>query len=183
MSGCQRVARDHPDQGTVHITLPDGITPKFEIELGSPATAQVAVHAPYVFAADTAGDLFCIRETEGAVLWKFGTGTLIRHQPVAVRDVVFVLPEEAGIFCVSAADGHEEWVNANPRKLLAASPTKVYTVDRWNRMLILDFKAGGTLDTIPLPADVHPLDEFANRSDPLLLQLTPACAAMLARDR
>jgi len=155
------------DQGTVHITLPDGITPKFEIELGAPAVAQVAVHAPYVFAADTAGYLYCIRETEGAVLWKFATGTPIRHQPVAVRDVVFALPEEAGIFCVSAADGHEEWVNANPRKFLAASPTKVYTVDRWNRMLILDGKAGGTLDTIPLPTDVRPLTN--SQTDRILL--------------
>jgi outer membrane protein assembly factor BamB len=163
------------DQGTVHITLPDGITPKFEIELGGPATAQVAVHAPFVFAADTAGYLFCIRETEGAVLWKFATGTPIRHQPVAVRDVVFALPEEAGIYCVSAADGHEEWVNANPRKFLAASPTKVYTVDRWNRMLILDGKAGGTLDTIPLPTDVRPLtnpqtDRILLSSDTGMLQ-------------
>jgi hypothetical protein len=90
-------------------------------------------------------------------LWKFATGVPIRHAPVAVRDVVFILPEDSGVYCVSAADGHEEWVNANPRKFLAASPTRVYTVDRWNRLLVLDGKAGGTLDTIPLPSDVRPL--------------------------
>jgi outer membrane protein assembly factor BamB len=163
------------DKGTVHITLPDGVTPKFEVDLGGPATAQVAVHAPYVFAANSDGYLFCIRETEGAVLWSFATGSPIRHAPVAVRDVVYALPEDAGVFCISAADGHEEWVNANPRQFLAASPTKVYTVDRWNRMLVLDGKAGGTLDTIPLPQDVRPLtnpqtDRILLSSDTGMLQ-------------
>jgi len=163
------------DKGTVHITLPDGVTPKFEVDLGGPATAQVAVHAPFVFAANSDGYLFCIRETEGAVLWSFATGSPIRHAPVAVRDVVYVLPEDAGVYCISAADGHEEWVNANPRQLLAASPTKVYTVDRWNRMLVLDGKAGGTLDTIPLPTDVRPLtnpqtDRILLSSDTGMLQ-------------
>jgi outer membrane protein assembly factor BamB len=163
------------DRGTLHITMPDGITPKWEVDLSGPASAQVAVHAPYVFAANSDGYLFCIRETEGAVLWKFATGTPIRHAPVAIRDVVYVLPEDAGVYCVAAADGRKEWVNANPRQFLAASPTKVYTVDRWNRMLVLDGKAGGTLDSIPLPTDVHPLtnpqtDRILLSSDSGMLQ-------------
>ena len=163
------------DRGTVHITLPDGVTPKFEIDLEGPSTAQVAVHAPFVFAANDDGYLFCIRETEAAILWKFPTGSAIHHAPVAIRDVVYVLPDDAGIYCVSAADGHEEWVNASPRQFLAASRTKVYSVDRWNRMLVLDGKAGGTLDTIPLPADVHPLtnpqtDRILLSSDSGMLQ-------------
>ena len=163
------------DQGVVHITLPDAITPKYEIDLGGPSAAQLGVRSPYVFAGNTDGDLFCIRESEGAVLWKFPTGSPIRQAPVAERDIVYVMPHDAGIYCVSAADGHEEWVNSSPRKFLAASPTKVYTLDRWNRMLVLDGKSGGTLDTIPLPTDVRPLmnpqtDRILLSSDSGMLQ-------------
>jgi outer membrane protein assembly factor BamB len=155
------------DRGSVHLTMPDGITPKFEVDLGGPAAAQLAVHSPYIFAANSDGDLFCIRDTEGALIWKSPIGSPIREAPIAIRNVVYTLPEDAGLACAAIADGHEEWVNSIPRQFLAASPTKVYAVDRLNRMLILDGKAGGTLDTIPLPTDVRPLTNI--QTDRILL--------------
>lgn len=163
------------DRGSIHVTMPDNITPKYEILLGGPATAQLAVHTPYVFAADTDGDLFSIREADWSIFWKFPTGSPISEAPIAAGDSVYVMPDNAGIYCVGMADGHQQWVNDAPRQFLAVSPSKVYAVDRWNRMLILDSKQGGTLDTIPLASDIRPLtnsqtDRILLASDSGLLQ-------------
>ncbi len=145
------------DKGMVHITMPDGITPRYQTDLAGQAEAQLAVHNPNIFAANLNGDVFCIHETEGYIFWTYPTGAAIRHEPVAISDSVYVLPEDTGILSISATTGHRNWVNDNPRTFLAASPTKLYTLDRWNRMLILDAKAGGTLDTFALPSDLRPL--------------------------
>lgn len=145
------------DKGMVHITMPDGITPRYQTDLGGQAEAQLAVHNPNIFAANLNGDVFCIHEAEGHVFWTYPTGSPIHAEPVAIGDSVYVLPDDSGIFSISAATGHRNWVNDAPRKFLAASPTKLYTVDRWNRMLILDARAGGTLDMFPLPSELRPL--------------------------
>jgi outer membrane protein assembly factor BamB len=143
------------NRGLINITTPEGISPKYSVDLGGPAAAQLASHTPYLFAADLDGDVFCIREFDWTILWKFPTGSPIRQAPIAIGDSVYATPVDGGLHCISMADGQRAWLNETSRKFLAASPSKVYAVDRWNRMLILDGRSGGTLDTIPLSADIQ----------------------------
>jgi hypothetical protein len=88
-------------------------------------------------------------EMTGVIRWRFSAGTAVNEQPVAIDDLVFVIPELGGMTCLEAGDGATRWFVPNIRQFLAASPTRVYAADEFGQTLVLDVKTGGRVDTLP----------------------------------
>jgi hypothetical protein len=73
----------------------------------------------------------------------------VKHQPVAIGDVVYVIPEIGGMYQLSALNGSQNWWTAGVRRFIAASETKIYAADLMGRTLVLDARTGSLIDSLP----------------------------------
>ena len=60
----------------------------------------------------------------------------------ALGPVIYVLPEEGGMYAVKPETGESVWYAADPAQFISASPQRVYALDKFNRLAILDAKPG-----------------------------------------
>jgi outer membrane protein assembly factor BamB len=139
------------DRGIVHITNLEATAVKNRIELGGAIVAPISARAPKLFVGSLDTMLYCVHDTSGAVLWQYSAGSPIRQRPMLVGDSIYTLPEDGGISCLAVLDGHLQWSNPAGRQFLAVSPTRVYLIDQFHHLEVLDAKTGATLDTISLP--------------------------------
>jgi outer membrane protein assembly factor BamB len=164
------------DKGVLEITQLKTVTVQHRIETTGPITARLSAFAPKIFAGSIDGYLYCVDESTGDVEWKLTVGSSIRESPVvipepragaALRGAVYAVSEDGGMFRTSMADGHQVWFNPSPRAFLAASPTRVYALDAFGHMLILNAKTGSTIDSLPMPEAVRPV--LNSQTDRVLL--------------
>ena len=145
------------DKGIIQITQPKTVVLRHRIETSGPITAMLTPNPPQVFAGSIDGYLYCVDENKGEIIWKLTAGSAIRQSPVVISGAVFVVSEGGGMFRAGAADGYQAWVNPAARHFLAASPTKIYALDAYGRMLIINAKSGATIDSMTMPEAVLPL--------------------------
>ncbi len=155
--------------GVIQITQPKNLLISYRIETNGPITSMLTPYSPQVYASSLDGYVYSINTGEGTenkdrnnvekgqIVWKLSTGSPIRESPAVIQGAVYAVGEDAGMYRVSAVDGHQDWFNPTPRYFLAASPTKVYGIDSYHRMQILNAKSGATIDSMPLPEAVLPL--------------------------
>jgi hypothetical protein len=87
--------------------------------------------------------------------------------PIALGSVIYVLAQDGGMFAVKPDHGTQIWSSPDPSLFVSASPDRVYTINRFGRLAILDAKTGARVDTMPLPQMIKPL--LNDQSDRLLL--------------
>lgn len=145
------------DTGFIHITVADGAAVKYRIPTGVGIDAPLSARPPRVFVGSLDTSLYCVNDTSGAILWRFTTGSPIRQMPVVIGDGVYTSPEDGGLFRLAALDGRQEWFNPTPRKFLAASGTRIYTLDGFKRLEVLDAATGASVDLIDMPSAIQGL--------------------------
>ena len=122
---------------------------RFQLNTGG-FDAIAGYSPPYLYLGSTDGFLYAVHEAKGDRPWEFSAGSAIRHPAIALKDVVYVFPEDGGVFSVASETGEEHWFAPRPRSFMAASPTRVYTRDDRGSMIVLDAKTGATVDSLPL---------------------------------
>jgi outer membrane protein assembly factor BamB len=143
--------------GVLSISQPTNLVVSHRIETTGPINAMVTAYRPQVYAGSLDGYVYSVNLNSGQIIWKLSTGSPIRESPAVIQGAVYAVAEDAGMFRVAVADGHQDWFNPSPRYFLAASPTKVYGIDSYHRLQILNAKTGATLDSMPLPEAVLPV--------------------------
>jgi outer membrane protein assembly factor BamB len=108
------------------------------------------IFLPHVYVGTEAGYLMAYDAERGDEAWRFSTGSAIRQRPVALGPVVYVLPEDGGMYAVKPETGESVWFAADPAQFISASPQRVYTLDKFNRLAILDAKTGARIETLRL---------------------------------
>lgn len=164
------------DKGVLQISQLKTLTIEHRIETTGPITARLTGFATKIFAGSIDGYLYCVDATTGEVEWKLTAGSSIRESPVAIPDphmgaasrgAVFAVADDGGMFRTSMVDGHQDWFNPSPRHFLAVSPTKVYALDAFGHMLVLNAMTGATIDSVPMPEAVLPV--LNNHTDRVIL--------------
>jgi outer membrane protein assembly factor BamB len=145
------------DRGVLQVTQPKTVVLKYRIETTGPIVAMLAVNPPQFFAGSIDGYLYCVNANTGEMIWKLTAGSPIRESPVVIGGAVFAVAEDGGMFRAGAADGNQAWFNPAARHFLAASPTKIYALDAFGRMLIINAKSGATIDGMTMPEAVLPV--------------------------
>jgi outer membrane protein assembly factor BamB len=143
--------------GVLSISQPTNLIVSHRIETTGPINAMVTPFPPQVYASSLDGYVYSVNLNGGQIVWKLSTGSPIRESPAVIQGAVYAVAEDAGMFRVAVADGHQDWFNPSPRYFLAASPTKIYGIDSYHRLQILNAKSGATIDSMPLPEAVLPL--------------------------
>jgi len=149
--------------------------PQFTLPVPGGISTAPAMFAPRVYVGTEAGYLMAYAIVGGDELWRFAAGSPIHHRPIALGHVVYVLPEDGGMFALNPETGEPMWFTADPVRFVAASPTRVYAMDSFHRLAILDAKTGARIDALPVPRLLKPLvNEHSDRivfySDDGLLQ-------------
>jgi outer membrane protein assembly factor BamB len=144
-------AHEFADLGTnIDVAVPDGIS------------TGAVIFFPYIYMGTEGGFLMAYDAQHGDEVWRFSTGSPIRELPMALGAVVYVLPEDGGMFAVAAKTGERLWYAPDPRKFISASPLHVYALDAFGRVTILDAKSGARVATMPIPRELQPLANEAN---------------------
>ena len=95
--------------------------------------AMVGTESGFVMAFDT---------HQGDEAWRFSAGSIVRHRPIIVNNVVYVLPEDGGMFAVKPETGDTLWYADDAVQFVSASPQRIYIIDKLHQLGILDAKTG-----------------------------------------
>lgn len=128
---------------------------------GEISTGPVAF-TPHAYIGNKAGYLLAYDLRLGHMVWEFTAGSPIYHPPVAQGEVVYVLPQDGGMFAVDAKTGGELWFTSDPVQFVSASPDRIYALDKLNRLVIVDAKTGARVDTMLLPTGVKALSNVGS---------------------
>ena len=140
------------DRGHFYVASIDKVEIQLRLETGAAIEARPAYWTPFIYATSLDGNVYAIDETEGETQWRFSTGNPISQPPVAINGVVYASSEGGGMYQLDGTKGHERWYAPAVTRFLAASPTRIYASDRYNRMVVLDIKTGAMLESMPMGA-------------------------------
>lgn len=105
---------------------------------------------PMLFAASLDGYVYAMHELSGDIIWRFSTGIELSHSPVPIRDAVYQVTDEGGMFRLNSETGREEWWTPRVSRFLAGNKDRLYCIGSAGRMFIIDAATGGRIDTIPI---------------------------------
>lgn len=100
--------------------------------------------------------VFAVRDRTGEVEWQFAASGPIVEQIGVIGTDVYCPTENTGMYALSLIDGTEKWFAPDIRRFVAASKKRLYTVDKRERLVILDRETGNTLGAF----DVRKYDQL-----------------------
>ncbi len=130
-----------------------------------PADPNLVGDSGVIFAASQDGYVHAIQEKDGTHLWRFSTGDPVDQAPVVIGYRVFVTSELGGLYNLDAKSGKVMWYTPGIARFLSASRTRLYTLDRLDRIVVLDARTGTRLDTLVLPPawTIRPANYWTDR--------------------
>jgi outer membrane protein assembly factor BamB len=138
------------DRGYLFAADPAGGGIRYRLATRGAIQARPAAWSPYLFAGSVDGYVYALDEASGQLRWEFPTGEAIYEAPVALEGRVFVVSEFSGMYCLDAASGKPLWHARSVAQFVAASPGRVYVVDRVGSLAILEISGGARLGALPL---------------------------------
>jgi hypothetical protein len=145
------------DRGFLYVADANVPQVRFRLETHDEIIVQPGYRAPFIFSGSLDGYLYAVHEITGAQQWKFSVGDPIVVAPAAIEDHVFVCSQAPRMHCISAEEGTELWRAAQVERFIAASPDRVYGMDRWSNLYILDRTNGEMLGRIDFRGSTVPL--------------------------
>jgi outer membrane protein assembly factor BamB len=136
------------DQGNLYVGNCNELRVRFRLETHSDFVAPPAYRDPYVYVAAMSGEMFAMEEVTGARRWKYATGFPVTRAPAAVGDRVFVTSEEPMLHCVDAKTGAALWEAPDVSQFAAASKSRVYGVNSFGSLIVLDGATGKLLGRV-----------------------------------
>jgi outer membrane protein assembly factor BamB len=143
------------DRGWMYVSRPDDPAVRYRLEARGSIITQPTYRFPTIFAASQDGYAYAMHETAGGTSWRFAAGMPIEQPLAAIGNAVYVSPERGGMYRLDATTGAQVWQARLANRFLAASATRVYAFDAYNRLTVVDERNGGVVGQI---ADTGSLD-------------------------
>ena len=155
--------RGHLNIGQLDRTGEAGFELTYRLATESPITCPAAYQPPkanvpgasgIIFVGSMNGYVHAIQEKDGRALWRYATGETIVQSPVSIDDRLYVATEHGGMYCLDAVHGSPIWLAPGAVQFVSASRSRVYAVDPYGRLLILNAASGarlGVMDTEDIP--------------------------------
>jgi outer membrane protein assembly factor BamB len=137
------------DSGHLYVGRAEELGVRFRLETLSEIVAPPAYHAPFIYVATIAGDVFALDETTAGRRWKYATGFPVARAPAAIDNRVFVTSEEPVLHCIDAERGIGVWEAPNVSQFAAVTRSRVYGVDDLGALVVLDAASGAFLARMP----------------------------------
>lgn len=145
------------DRGYLYVS--GAVTPgvRFRLETMGRFDARPAYRAPLIYAVALSGELFAVHEQNGTLQWRYMTGYPTNRAPAAVGERLFVTSEEPMLHCVDASTGLPLWRSLGLAQFAAVTKSRVYGVDRYGTIHILNIADGAPVGRIPTGGTVTAL--------------------------
>lgn len=137
------------DRGWMYVSRPDNPAVRFRLEARGAIVTPPAYRYPLIYAASQDGYLYAMHETAGGTSWRFSAGMPIDQPVAAVGNAVYVSPERGGMYRLDATTGAEVWKARLANRFLAASEKRVYAVDPYRRLTVVEADSGGVSGQLP----------------------------------
>ncbi|MDZ4780284.1 MAG: PQQ-binding-like beta-propeller repeat protein [Planctomycetia bacterium] len=135
--------------GSVYGFAPDVAGPRFTVDTYGEIVADLAYYNGNVIAASRDNYLYAIKETAGDINWRLSLGEPLNHQPVVVKDKIYVVADLAGMYQVAGDTGAELWLAPGIQQFVAAGANRIYAQDDLGRLQVLDAATGKRMDMLP----------------------------------
>lgn len=96
------------------------------------------------------GHVFAMNDVTGLLRWTYLTDKPISERVSAFGDHAYIPTENGDFFAVALRDGKEAWRAENISRTVAASASRVYTIDTLNRLAVLNRETGARMKTLDL---------------------------------
>ena len=132
-------------EADLNTLVPDGVS------------TSPAMFYPQIYLGTKNGYLLAFDYDHLNEIWRFSVGSPILHRPIAIGPAVFALAEDGGMFAVDPKRGNQQWFAPDPAQFVAASPTRIYALDQFGRLIALDSKTGARAAVLALPRSLKAL--------------------------
>ncbi|HEY2882919.1 MAG TPA: PQQ-binding-like beta-propeller repeat protein [Pirellulales bacterium] len=130
---------------------------QFRTDIPAGVSSGPGVYPPHAYLGTMAGYLIAYDAHHGEIEWKFASGSPISHKPIGLGTAVYALPEDGGLYSIAPDTGEGNWFAPDPTQFIAASPNRIYAIDKFKRMEILDVKTGARIDGLNIPLTLKAL--------------------------
>ena len=153
------------DRGHLYVANANRPGVRYRLETKGEISCAPAFLSPNrLLVASIDGDLYCVHEMSGDVMWRFSTGQPIEQSPVVVGNAIYLNTNDGDLYRVSADAGIEQWWLPRIRRFVAASRKRVYCVGDAGRLMVFDAESGGRIGELPTEAfDVSLTNSLTDR--------------------
>jgi len=148
--------------GSVYGFSPNTTGPQYTVDTFDEIVAGLAYYNGKFIAASRDGYLYAISETAGDLDWQLSLGEPLNHQPVVVKDKIYVVADLTGMYQVAADTGAELWSAPRIQQFVAAGANRIYAKDDLGRLQVLDAATGKRLDMLPTAGYATMLSNIEN---------------------
>lgn len=136
-------------EGFVYGWIPNETKLAFQLQTGDAVNARLGAFGDALFAGSRDGFVFALDNRTGLEQWQFATGAPVNDGPLPTEKHVYAIPELGGMFALDRETGADKWWAQGIHRFVAASPSRVYAMDRVGRLAVLDVTTGARLDVVP----------------------------------
>jgi len=145
------------DQG--HLYFSDAISPRvlFRIETYDEIASSPTAYGENLYATSLGGYLYCYDKSDGQERWRFSSGMPIVKKPIIVDDKAYFASETPALYALDSTSGRHLWTAEGVVQFVAQGTDRVYGVDRFGTLLILDGESGTLAGRIATGAGISAL--------------------------
>jgi outer membrane protein assembly factor BamB len=112
-NGWPMFRHDPSRSGFTTNSAPNGVQSLWNYTTGGPVWSSPAIADGYVVVGSRDGNIFCINQSNGAVLWACQTGSVIAHSSPAIADgCVYIGADNGYFYCIELATNNCLWYTA-----------------------------------------------------------------------
>jgi outer membrane protein assembly factor BamB len=137
------------DRGHLYVTEGTENRINYRLEANATIVARPAFLPPdRIVVSSVDGFVYCLREDNGELQWRFSTGEPIVTTPVGIGDAVYAVTTDGSLFVINAATGHELWSASRMALVIGASKDRLYCLNDTNRLTVFDRQSGSQLGSL-----------------------------------
>jgi len=127
-----------------HIYFGNAIRPRvsFRVETHDKIVSAPTAYGENLYATSLGGYLYCYTQAKGTELWRYSSGMPITKKPIVVGGMAYVASEAPALYAIDSASGRHQWTAEGVVQFAARGAHRVYGLDRFGTLLILDGKSG-----------------------------------------
>jgi outer membrane protein assembly factor BamB len=132
------------DRGNVYVAGTGQPKMWYRVDTIGKVVAPIAYQQPGQYVANCLdGFVYCINERDGRSIWRQSLGESLVREPVIVKDRVYIISRDKTCFCLNMKTGDVQWSHPDIAQIVSASGERLYALDRFGNLLVLNLKNGG----------------------------------------
>jgi outer membrane protein assembly factor BamB len=155
------------DRGYLYATGGEQPAIRYRLETPGTFTTSAKMSNDMVYTVSSLGELYAIDPARGGQMWKYSTGFASYQPPAVIEGDVYVASVEPALHAVDTDSGDAKWHVRGISQFAAVTASRVYGIDRFGTLTVLDRASGARLARVSTDAALSAVPN--DQSDRLIL--------------